>query len=111
MDPSTPLYQLLAPLTFNDGSEVPSELHEALKDELFVALGGYTVGGTVEGAYRMDDGTKQVDRLLLIRVVVSEGQESELYAIVEKYCELFQQESMYVEKTAGTVRFVRPRKS
>lgn len=111
MDSATPVYRLLVPLTFNDGSEVPSELLDALEDEIYEAFGGCTVGGTVRGSYRMDNGAKQVDHLVQMWIAVPDDQLPELETIVQKYCELFQQESLYLEDTGATVRFIRSNKN
>jgi hypothetical protein len=42
-------------------------------------------------------------------VAVPDEQYSELEEIVERYCERFQQECMYLEKTGATVKFIRPK--
>lgn len=111
MDSATPVYRLLVPLNFNDGSEVPSELHDALEDELYVAFGGCTVGGTVRGSYRMENGDKQVDHLVQMWVAVPDEQWQELEEIIQRYCERFQQECMYLEKTGATAQLIRPKRN
>ncbi len=57
-------YVLLLPLSYNDGRLVPLEVLDGMLDEIFVLAGGYSIAGTVRGAYRMNDGTKQRRRIV-----------------------------------------------
>ena len=45
------------PLTYNDGTQVAESVFEEILDEVYVAFGGYTDKGTVDGAYPMANGT------------------------------------------------------
>ena len=63
---------LLIPLTYNDGSRIPPDVLEGIYEELFVLSGGHTSAGTVQGAYRMKDGSKQTDILEQVWVVYEE---------------------------------------
>jgi hypothetical protein len=101
-------YVLLFPLTFNDGSKVPKKVLEAFKDELFVLAGGYTIAGTVTGAYRMKSGGKQVDKLLEVWVAPEDKDVPALRQVVGVYAGKLGQESMYFERTGSTVEFVPP---
>ena len=49
---------VLIPLTYNDGSRVPQDVLDGIFESLFVLSGGYTSTGTVQGAYRMKDGSQ-----------------------------------------------------
>ena len=73
-----------------------------------VLAGGYTVAGEVEGAWRLKDGTKQVDRSAQYWVVVDEGQIQELKALVATFTQLLGQEAMYLERVEGFVEFIQP---
>ena len=53
-------FVLFPPLTYNDGSQVPTEVLEQIEDQLFALTGGYTVAGVTKGAYRMQSGVKQI---------------------------------------------------
>lgn len=101
-------YVLLMPLTYNDGTEVPKELRDQFFDELFVLAGGHHVAGEGRGAYRMQDGTKQVDRSLEVWVALEEEDVPALRRIVATYAGLLKQESLYLERTGGTVEFITP---
>ena len=101
---------LLLPLNFNDGNDVPRELHEEILEKLFVLAGGYYIAGEGEGAYRMGSGQKQVDRVIEVWVVVAEDDIPELRELVAEIGALLDQESMYFERAGGTVSFVPPSK-
>lgn len=101
-------YILLFPLTLNDGSVVPQAVLNEFKDELFVIAGGYTITGTVEGAYRIKSGKKQLDKLLQIWVCPEKESVAELLRVVAVYAERLGQESMYFERTGGTVELLTP---
>jgi hypothetical protein len=102
---------LLVPLNYNDGTAVPAELHDRIKDELFQLAGGYTIAGTVAGAYRMGDGSKQVDESLQVWVGVGEDQIDLLRRLVARFAEWLGQEAMYLERSGGTIEFVTPQQS
>lgn len=99
-------FVLLMPLTYNDGSHVPKDVMDRIEAELFVLAGGYTIAGTGKGAYRMRNGSRQIDETLQIWVVVDEQDESALRELVASFGELLGQESMYFERTTSTVEFV-----
>ena len=101
-------YVVLFPLNYNDGSTVPKAVLDQFLDELFVLAGGYYIAGKGPGAYRMQDGTKQVDESAAIWVAVLEEEVPELKRIVAVYAGILGQESMYLERTGGTVEFVPP---
>ena len=101
-------YVLLVPVTYNDGSVVPKELRGQLFDELFVLAGGHHVAGVGTGAYRMQDGTKQVDHSLEVWIAVEEVDVPALKRIVATYAGISKQESLYLERTGGTVEFIAP---
>ena len=67
MSKPTIKHVLLLPLTYNPspgtkgkGSPVPQEAIQAILDEIYVFAGGYTVAGTVKGAYRMRNGADRM---------------------------------------------------
>lgn len=100
---------LLIPLTFNDGSEVPSEVMQSIRGELLIAFGGWTIVGTVEGAYRMQaTGQEQMDRLLHVWVVIEDDRIDELKSMVARWGKLFGQEAMYFETAESTIDFIPP---
>ena len=99
---------LLIPLTYNDGSRVPQEVLDEIYETLFVLSGGHTSAGTVQGAYRMKDGTKQTDILEQVWVACDEDDKPVLRELVGKFCALLNQESMYLEFTDSVIELIRP---
>lgn len=103
-----PKYVLLLPLNYNDGSEVPKEVRDGFLEELFILAGGHHIAGSGTGAYRMRDGTKQVDHSLQVWVAVEEEDVPALKRIVATYAGILKQESLYLERAGGTVEFIAP---
>lgn len=101
-------YLLLVPTQLNDGSDVPKSVFLELEDTLFEHFDGCTIGGTVRGAYKMQDGKKAIDHSVVWWIVIREGQYNELREIVAKLGQVLGQESMYLEKTGSTIDFVEP---
>jgi hypothetical protein len=99
---------LLIPLTYNDGSQVPQQVLEEIYDALFVLSGGHTSAGTVRGAYRMKDGTKQTDLLEQVWVAYEESDEPALRELVARFCALLGQEAMYLELTDSVIELIPP---
>src|SRR6267142_2700147 len=65
---------VLVPLTFNDGASVPPEVVASILEEVYTTFRGWTLEGTVKGAYRMRSGQKQVEDLLKFSVVLAASQ-------------------------------------
>ena len=101
---------LLIPMTYNDGSRIPRELFDGICDEIFALAGGYTLASTVRGAYRMADGSKQVDLAKQVWIAVHEKQVSELKSLVASIGYRLGQETMYLERTGGQIEFILPKK-
>lgn len=101
-------YVLLVPLNYNDGSEVPKDVRDQLFEELFVLAGGHHIAGTGTGAYRMRDGSKQVDHSLEVWIAVEEEDIPALIRLVAVYAGILKQEALSLEHTGSTVEFVAP---
>lgn len=104
---------LLLPLNYNPppgttgkGPPVPWEIIEGMLDEIYVFAGGYTAAGTVEGAYRMENGARQDDESLEIWIGVLEEEIPGLKKMVAKFGRELGQEQMYLERTGGTIEFI-----
>jgi hypothetical protein len=99
---------LLIPLTYNDGSRASREVLDGIFEALFVLSGGHTSAGTVRGAYRMRDGTKQTDILEQVWVAYEEADKPALRELVARLCALLGQEAMYLEFTDSTIELIPP---
>jgi hypothetical protein len=100
---------ILVPLTYNDGSRVPQDILDGIFEALFVVSGGHTLAGTVRGAYRMKDGSKQTDVLEQVWVGYEEADRSALRELVAQFCSQLGQETMYLEFTNSIIELIPPR--
>lgn len=110
MDEPLPKFILLVPLRYNDGRKVPNEVILDFEDKLYALGGAFTNAGTVQGAYRMADGRKQVDDLLQYWIGLREEYVLELERLVAELGATLGQESMYFERTGSMIGFIPPRK-
>lgn len=101
-------YLMLLPITYNDQGRVPKAVLDEILERIYVFSGGYTIAGAARGAYRMKSGQKQVDHSLQVWIVIDEADEPGLRSMVAEFCMLLDQESMYLERTAGEVDFIPP---
>src|SRR5438046_1821565 len=69
---------ILIPLTYNDGAKVPRRIFHSIRDEVLAAFGGWTVEGTVKGAYRMRSGEKIVEDLERVSIMLPESRLADL---------------------------------
>jgi len=109
MDEPLPKFILLIPLNYNDGTEVPQDVILEFQETLFALGGAFTSAGTVEGTYRMADGTRQSDELLQLWIGLKEELFAQLEQAVAELGAKLGQESMYLERTGRMIHFVRPR--
>lgn len=107
-DPLPTRFILLVPLSYNDGTEVSRDVILDFKEKLYALGGGFTDAGTVQGAYQMADGTKQVDDSLQLWIVLQDEYVPELERLVAELGAKLGQESMYLERTRGEVFFIPP---
>lgn len=99
---------LLVPLTYNDTDEVPKTLHDHILDELYLLAGGYHIGGTGKGAYRMKSDEKKVEDSLEVWVAVEEEDVVALESLVAEFAGLLGQETVYLERAGSEVKFIPP---
>jgi hypothetical protein len=67
----TCLVQILLPLTRNDGTSFPPELHAGIREELVNRFGGLTayIQAPAQGVWS-HDGTRQQDEIAVVEVMV-----------------------------------------
>jgi hypothetical protein len=106
MDDPLVKYLVLVPLTYNDGSPVAEEIVLKFEEQVFRISGGFTVAGTVRGAYLMMDGKKQIDHSLQYWIWLKEEEYDNLRSIVSELGGQLGQESMYLERAGASLEFV-----
>jgi len=87
-------YTLLLPLNYNDGSKVPRAVLKQMCNEVFDFADGFGLAGEVTGAYRMKDGSKKMDRSIVVWIGILESQEGILKRAVGKFARELGQESL-----------------
>ena len=97
------------PLTYNDDSQIDRRYLDEIFDEIYLAFGGYTIEGTVTGAYKMrSTGQKRVEDTLKLSVVLRVQEKNKLEAMASGWAFDFGQESILVTYTDFEVVFVGP---
>ena len=99
---------VLIPLKYNDGSEVPIAVLDAICEEMFLAFDGWTIEGTVEGAYRMHSGEKCVEKLMKVSIILKESQARTLEKMVARWGAQLGQETMLLKMSDYIVKFIPP---
>lgn len=99
---------MLFPLRYNDNTEVPLAELNAFREECFERFGGSSVGGVVDGEYRMRDGSKCVEKSTIVFIAVPEHQMGDAESMVRRWCKRLGQEAMYFERTGSKVQFLEP---
>jgi hypothetical protein len=101
-------YVMLLPLTYNDKSKVPKLVRDQIEDQIYLLAGGYRYGASGRGAYRMKSGQKQIDVTQEVWIAIEEEDETALKEMVGRFATLLGQETIYLERTGGTVEFIPP---
>ena len=99
---------LLLPTSYNDGTEVPPAVMSGAVMGIDRAFDGISIGGLVEGTYRMSDGTTAKDKSVVVWVIVDESQVEEVRTKAARIAAILKQESLYFEVTDVEVDFVKP---
>ena len=76
-------------------------------NEFYAFADGYTLAGIVTGAYRMKDGSKQVDQSTAVWIGIDDSREASLRQLVAEICRRLRQEAIYLERTSGTIDFIK----
>ncbi|MHB1423027.1 MAG: hypothetical protein ACYC3I_07510 [Gemmataceae bacterium] len=100
---------VLIPLTDNDGKPFSAETIDAIYDEIFATFRGWTIEGTVKGAYQMrTTGEKRVEELLKVAIFLEVPQIPELEKMVGRWCTRIGQEVILLKIADVVVKFVPP---
>src|SRR5438552_4075179 len=91
-------YEILLPLTFNDGRAVPGEALEQTREELIAGFGGVTlVPGSAQGVW-LHAGTRYEDETVLLIIDVAEVPENRAFFVRYKpvLLQRFEQIEIYI---------------
>lgn len=99
---------ILIPLTFNDKSVIPEATIQGVLHEIMNTFHGWTIEGTVKGAYRMRTGETQIENLLKVSVILDKGQLAKFEGMIGEWCALLQQEVMLLKVADYVVKFIPP---
>ena len=99
---------ILLPTTYNDGVKVPAKVLNNILKSIEQKFDGYSNGGLVKGAYKMDDGSIAHDKSLMVWVAIDPNKVDELKRFAGKVAAILKQESIYFEITQAEVEFIRP---
>ena len=100
---------VLIPLTDNEGKPFSTETIEVICDEIFGTFRGWTIEGTVKGAYQMrSTGQKRVEELMKVSIVLAASQIADLETMVGRWCARLGQEVILLKIADLVVKFVPP---
>lgn len=100
---------VLIPLADNDETPFPPETIASIFNEIFVTFHGWTIEGTVKGAYPMQaTGEKRVEELLKVSIILDESHVRVLEEMVGRWCKRLGQEVMLLKVADLVVKFIPP---
>ncbi len=99
---------ILLPLTYNDGSEVPSRVISGILRDIDKEFDGHRVAGTGPGTYRMANGSMASDNTEEVWVACDPDKIDVLRKMASRFARILKQESIYFELTESRVEFVGP---
>ena len=99
---------ILLPTYYNDGKGVPTRVLTGIRREIDEAFDGHTIAGTVEGTYRMADGSIATDESWEIWVAVEAERVDMLRKLTSRFARILKQETIYFEVTNSEVEFIGP---
>lgn len=88
------------PIKDNDGRDLLPG-HEVVKQGVFDLCDGWTRAGTVDGAYRMADGSPSYDRSRVYIAVLDESRVGDLKELLRAFKSATLQEAIYLEVQHG----------
>lgn len=91
----------------NDGRDLTAE-RQAVEDDLFLVMLGWTFLGMVQGAYRMTDGSRAIDEHRSYAVITDEKVVDDIEGVLRRYKAKTTQEAIYLEAQYNIeMRFIR----
>ena len=99
---------ILLPTYYNNGKGVPADVINRILREIDEVFDGHTVAGTVEGTYRMADGSMATDSSLEVWVAVDPRKIDVLRKMTSRFARTLKQETIYFEVMDSEVEFIGP---
>jgi hypothetical protein len=99
---------ILLPTYYNDGNGVPTAVLTGILREIDEVFDGHTIAGTVEGTYKMADGSMATDKSWEIWVAVDPDKIDLLRKLTSRFARILKQETIYFEMTNSEVEFIGP---
>ncbi len=99
---------ILLPTYYNDGNGVPTAVLTGIRREIDEVFDGHTIAGTVEGTYKMADGSMATDKSWEIWVAVDPDKIDLLRKLTSRFARILKQETIYFEMTNSEVEFIGP---
>jgi hypothetical protein len=99
---------ILLPTYYNNGNGVPIAVLSGILREIDEEFDGHTIAGTVEGTYKMADGSMATDKSWEIWVAVDTDKIELLKKLTSRFARILKQETIYFEITNSEVEFIGP---
>ncbi len=99
---------ILLPEKYNDGTTVPEKVINGILKEIDTVFDGHTIGGNVQGTYRMSNGHMVTDISLVVWVAVNSNKIEILKKMAGQFARTLKQESIYFEVMDSTITFIKP---
>ena len=99
---------ILLPTSYNDGKAVPAKILSSILQKIDEKFDGHTVSESVDGTYRMADGTMKNDKLIPVWIAVDQDKIDLLRKMTGSFARTLKQESVYFEVMNSEVEFIEP---
>lgn len=99
-----PRYEIYLPLKFNDGSQVPDDLFDRVRDQLISKFGGFTTwppSAPAEGWWKSGEMLYR-DDIVIYRVTLGEEEDAFFKQYKLELAALFKQEAIWIEKVEAS---------
>ena len=98
----------LIPTAYNDGKPVSPEIIDQILDQLFAKFGPYSIDGTTEGLWQLEDGKIVKDQSLKIWIVLSEDKVPRLEKTIANFAKILKQEAICLVVTDCDMKLIEP---
>lgn len=92
----------LIPLTHRGGKEISEIEMAGIFERFYLLCGGYTIEGRTEGAWRNEQGKKELDECLKLSLVIDEAHRDDLRRLVLEIGKELGQAAMLWQELPGS---------